>query len=363
MTLDVAPISTAGRRPLAAKRRAPGLRQFVKVSALFLLGLLVCVAVAEWEVGRQIRRTRARGILGGVDVYPARRQAQKPAPHARAIFIGDSVARQLFMPAKEPNDAVRFVASNQAISMAGQYYMLEETLSHCPSARDVYLMYYPGSFGNGLPPMLSHDYYCGYFHRPSQVIETFRVTHDTSLLVAHIGRMLLPNLMAANSAKHIADGTRNSFGQPIDTQPAPKPGEGFAQLSADREPLLDIAAAVIPPATPVPPHAWTTPPGMQPVQVSTVSRCYLARMRALCQAKGIALHVLPAPCSDVVSWFDGDHVYDAPIVYFPHTQYHDAMHFEPPYIASARARIAREYGFGAILSPSDATSSTPAVAP
>jgi hypothetical protein len=365
MTIAPAPTSPPEPRRTASKhhrrRRRTGVRRLLKTSAIFLLGLIACLALAEWFIGRQIRRTMARGMLGGVDVYLAKRQAKRDAPHAQAILIGDSVARQLFMPAKEPNDRVRYVASNQAISMAGQYYMLEETLPHCPAATDVYLVYYPGSFGNGLPKDLTHDYYCGYFHRPSQVIETFKVTHDTSLLVAHVGRMLLPNLMAANSARHIADGTRDSFGKALDQQPAPKPDAGFAQLPADREVVLDLASAIVPPVKPIPDRAWAPPPGLQPVQVSHVSWYYLAKMRTLCEQKGLTLHVLPAPCSDIVTWYDGDHVYDQPIVYFDRAQFHDAMHFEKPFIDTARERIAREYGFERLLTgPTSRSSSGPA---
>src|SRR4051812_694721 len=101
MTVVTAQTSLSHKHPASVKhhrRHRTGLRRFLRTSALFLVGLVVCLALAEWLIGRNIRRTMARGMLGGVDVYRAKHQAKRDAPHAKAIFIGDSVARQLFLP-------------------------------------------------------------------------------------------------------------------------------------------------------------------------------------------------------------------------------------------------------------------------
>src|SRR5207244_3782124 len=57
-------------------------------------------------------------------------------------------------------------------------------------------------FANNLPRELSRDYFCGFFHRPDQVREIFRLKNDFELTASHIGRCLIPNLMAANSSWH-----------------------------------------------------------------------------------------------------------------------------------------------------------------
>ena len=138
------------------------------------------------------------GHIIGADVYGATWRARRRTPEVRTILLGDSVARQLFPPGREPkelNGRYRFLTSNQAISMAGQYYLLQDALRSCPGATDVYLLYFPGSLANDLGPDFTHDYFCGYFHSPRQIAEVFAVKRDFTLLASQVGHGLFPNLM------------------------------------------------------------------------------------------------------------------------------------------------------------------------
>jgi hypothetical protein len=331
------------------RRRRSRLGRSLRTAGLFLLGLSVTTWVADWAAGRHIRKTVGYNVLPfggnhiiGADVYAATFRARRRMPEVRTIILGDSVARQLFPPGREPkelNGAVRFLTSNQAISMAGQYYLLEDGLRSCAGTTDVYLLYFPGSLGNDLGPDFTHDYFCGYFHSPRQMVEVFAVKRDFSLLASQVGHCLAPNLMLLNSASHPAP----VFGAAAPPRPAPT--AGYQQLPSNREPVLDAATALVG-APPLARAEWdpTAPPETRELVVqSTVTRHFLPKIRTLCRERGVRLHVLPCPCSDARSFRDADGVYDAPILYLDHQQFRDSIHFQTPFVPGVRRRVIEIY--------------------
>ena len=246
------------------------MKRFLKNSALFTAGLLCLLLLINAGIGRKMRKARCDypGLIGGPDVCTVLDRAAVPGPGVQTLYLGDSVSRQLFRPGAEPNPQVLYLSSNQAISLAGQYYLLRRSLDSCPQVREVDFFYFPLAWRNDLPRLMSHDYYCGYFHEPNQIAETFQVTRDCDLLAAHVGRWLLPNLMAANSASH-----------PAVAAPSPEAaGEVEAAPTSDPEPLLTAMTRVCR-AVPGCAGRRKAPTRAGEIKVSPVSQYFLAKMR------------------------------------------------------------------------------------
>ncbi|MDB5332966.1 MAG: hypothetical protein JWP03_4117 [Phycisphaerales bacterium] len=333
-------------RPDASPSQGAQVKRFFAVSAAFLAGFLAAALAFDRAMARHLRTTNQEGNLGS-EVYTAAQQAGKRDARVRTIVLGDSVSHQLFNPGTEPDlrsGRVRFLSSNQAISAAGQYYLMEDALRHYPKLKDVYLFYLPGAWANDLPPALTHDYFCAFFHRADQVVEVFAVKRDFALSAAHAGRWLLPHVMEANSLSRPAFVFQSGV-------PRASPGAqaGTAPPPPDPEPLMTALSRLCAPPAPaiIPPR-----PGMSPIVMSPVSAHYLAKMHAACKAHGATLHVLPCPVSTLTPFDDAERIYDAPIIYVDPEKLMDPVHFKPKYVPEARELVMTTYGVD--LSPHNA---------
>ena len=95
-------------------------------------------------------------------IYRALTIAAKQNKYTKVI-IGDSVAHSLFNAVyQDETDTICYLATNQAISCAGQYLLVHEYLRHNPQTRKVILMYRPQSFQQ----MLISPYLYQYFIMP-----------------------------------------------------------------------------------------------------------------------------------------------------------------------------------------------------
>jgi hypothetical protein len=337
--IDSVTMDAATGQPSASMRSSRGEpRKFFRTLAAFLAGLMASIFIADRLMGMHLKMIGHRGILCP-EVRAAVDQAGQVQKNVRFIVLGDSVGHQLFMPGTEGRRDVLFLTSNAAISVAGQCYLAESAMDHCPALGDIYLVYLPFAWVNNLPPALTHDYFCGNFHTAGQVIEVLKVKRDFELSFAHAGRWMLPNLMAANSLSRrafslspMAGGQTAALGQ-INIASAPDPERLITQLSA----------ACAPAAESTPP----LPQGCRAIRLSPVSRYYLTKLRAECQRRGVRLHIVPSPVSDEhngVKYVDTQGIYDVPIIGdIPAVQLRDGIHFKREFIQGARNRMIREY--------------------
>jgi hypothetical protein len=279
-------------------------RRFVTIGLQFCVGLAVVLTLTEVVLARYNARTWGYRLVGR-EVYFALRKARYVDASVRTLYLGDSVARQLFpnLQSEKGDAGMLSLTTNQAISMAGQFYLLRNAIEAHHGVTDVVLFYSPISWRNNLDQVFTPDYYCGYFHELDQVYDTFQLTHDWRLLAAHSRRALLPNLSAANSWMNIAE--------PLAVTPAGK--------------------ATLKPAVP------------QPVVLSAVSVHYLKRMRQMLSERGIRLHIHSAPASDQFAYVDVDHVYDAPILHLPRALFRaDTIHIEDKHLPYVRETLSRQ---------------------
>ena len=258
--------------------------------------------------------------------------SQDKSRRVKTIFLGDSVARQLLRPGTEPSRDVRFLTTNQAVSFAGQCYLVENALrcfridGHLRCVRSRLLCEQPAAG-------VSHDYFFAFFHRPGQVLEVFEVKRDFDLSVAHFGRMLIPNLMIANSALHPATAARPP-------QPGPPTTAAFStQTLPDPEPLLTLLnhwfGSGLPEPTP-------QPAGTYGKELPRVSEYFLKEM-ALCLARNVRLHILSPPLSTIEVFSDPQHIYDARPLSVDPSRLIDPVHFRLPHVEESRRRMIEAY--------------------
>lgn len=105
-------------------------------------------------------------LIGGVEVYHSiiKSRCKKKT---KTLILGDSVGRQIYNNYNF-NDSIYSLASNQAITLAGQYFLLKDFLCcNDDHPQFVYLIFTPGSLSNDideygyqyfLKPMNTHHY-------------------------------------------------------------------------------------------------------------------------------------------------------------------------------------------------------------
>jgi hypothetical protein len=329
--------------PTPAGSRAQ-VRKFVAVSCAFVAGLALVVWAADALLGVRNAADHGRKMVGS-EVYQAIEAARRPGPDVRTLVMGDSVARQLFRPGTEPRANVRYVTSNYAIAVAGQYYLLEEALKHCPNVRNVEMLLVVGVWGHDLGPPYTDDYFCGHFHSASQVADVWRLKRDVRLTTTHAARWLLPNLLAENAARRPQG--------PTEPAPQGQPMHGWL-TPAGGEPILAAAAKVLPPRQPYVMPYDLAPGGEVLVPLSPVSRHYLDRMRLLCREKGVRLRVLPGPCVTPPRYFDNKGIYDGKFLYVDESILSDGTHVKPELLEEVRTRVMTVHGLDPAISPKPA---------
>ncbi|MGN0983713.1 MAG: hypothetical protein ACI4OI_02625, partial [Gemmiger sp.] len=77
---------------------------------------------------------------------------------ATKLIVGDSVCWQVFNPFEFCNTEYRIDGCNRALTVAGQYLLIEQFLQHHPDATDVYLVLGPASFSAGYDTTYGYQY-------------------------------------------------------------------------------------------------------------------------------------------------------------------------------------------------------------
>jgi hypothetical protein len=98
----------------------------------------------------------------GSEVYDAMRRSHKTWPEAKEIVVGDSVAHQLLTGRAPPQ--MLNLAANQAVTVAGQYFLARTALEHNPQVTRVTLAYQPACFVNNFDEKFEFNYFVKPFY-------------------------------------------------------------------------------------------------------------------------------------------------------------------------------------------------------
>ena len=275
----------------------------MKRALAFLVTLAAVVAVFEAFAERRLEAGDPN--LVGIEIYDALARAAAPGPDVERIYVGDSVARQFFPPGGEPHSRVRFLTTNATISLAGDFYLVEQAFRHSPKAHDVILIARPENLQVNLDTPGNQDYFSAFFHRPAEIREVWSVKHDARLALSQIVHGILPGVMATN----------NQWRQ------SPP---GLTRASNPR-----VRDVILKPTT---------------VTLSTIAAHFLPRLRALAATRGGTVRVISVPLPDTEPWADPAGIYNDAIHYLPRAVFGDGVHLGPVGMKScAGTRIARQF--------------------
>lgn len=134
--------------------------KFIKNISLYAVLL---VAVTELIFFALIKS----GVLYQLD-YPGREiywaiEKSKQKSTAKKLLLGDSVGFQL-LPNSISNDSFNSLTSNQSISMAGQYFFLNNYLRAGNKPEIVIIFFHPFSFQNNLNQLYTYHYFVKPFY-------------------------------------------------------------------------------------------------------------------------------------------------------------------------------------------------------
>lgn len=131
-----------------------------KLACVSLLALLPSVPIVWWKVKTESYKT---GV--GFEVYAAMARSKTVSPGVRAVILGDSVAYQFFNHLPLGPEVVS-LACNQAVSLAGYIFFLEDFLDRNPAVQEIYLITHPLCLSNDLDQKWTFNYFLKPFDTP-----------------------------------------------------------------------------------------------------------------------------------------------------------------------------------------------------
>jgi len=105
---------------------------------------------------------RYKNIVAGSEIYISIKKSKQKS-NKKILLIGDSVGNQLYNN-KDENDSINSLASNQAIGVIGQYFLIESYLKTGNKPEIIYMLYTPFSFKNNLDQVYSFHYFLKPFY-------------------------------------------------------------------------------------------------------------------------------------------------------------------------------------------------------
>jgi hypothetical protein len=152
------------------------------------LGLMVALLALihgtyTWYLLQDLRYVEQ--ITGGEVVLAIARSLKKAESNVAKLLLGDSVGKQLY-PMEKNVDTVQSLACNQAISLAGQYFLLQNFLTNNPPNKDkpykVYFVVHPQSLINNLDELFTyHNFVKNFYTEP--YTKEFTPEVDASLAI------------------------------------------------------------------------------------------------------------------------------------------------------------------------------------
>lgn len=286
-----------------------GFIKFIVTVMLFVL--LVVVSLGGYFAVQYIRGKNSPSSFGP-ELYYALDLAEENTQYTKVI-IGDSVARLIFSPDyQDETDEVCYLATNQAITVLGNYILLSRYLENNPQTKEVYYIVRPQSLANPLWYNFSFQYFIVPFYN-----EKYKqyIDDDTKKYIEdRFGRLYATNDIVKsfieNNAYYMDVYLNNVLEQQLEIR--------------DEKHLSDLSIK------------------------------YLSKIKQLCDSYGVTLRVMAAPLPDTEDNHDwaefeqqiagsglsdllGDYIEG--IDYYPESAFGDEAHFTQEYLDAQRDEI------------------------
>lgn len=288
------------------------MKRFVKNVTIVVL--LVLVTIAMYYVGQYLLNIGKPSSFGP-ELYYAIDLAGTETGYEEVI-IGDSVARLVFAPEyQDETDKMCYLATNQAITVLGNYLLLNEYLENNSQTKTVYYILRPQSLGNPLWYNLSYQYFIIPFYNDRYKGYIDEATCE--YIEERFGKIYATNELV----KSFID--KNSYYLDV-------------YLNNILEQQLEER---------------------DEKHISKLAAGYLAKMKSLCDEKGVELKVICAPLPDTEDNHDWEEmkeqfayygISDIMADYFTDNDYYDescfqdAAHFTDEYLSENREEIIKK---------------------
>ena len=282
----------------------------------FIVSVVVFVLLAGVSLGGYFAVQYIRGKNSpssfGPELYYALDLAETNTEYTKVI-IGDSVARLIFSPDyQDETDEVCYLATNQAITVLGNYILLNRYLENNPQTEEVYYIVRPQSLANPLWFNFSFQYFIVPFYN-----DTYKQYIDEDMrqyIEDRFGKLYATNDIVKSFIEN------NAYSMDV-------------YLNNVLEQQLEVR---------------------DEKHLSDLTIKYLPKIKELCDSHGVKLKVLAAPLPDTQDnheWADfekqiedngltgllGDYI-DG-IDYYPESAFGDEAHFTQEYLDSERENI------------------------
>lgn len=135
------------------------MKKFIFHSIVFIL---LCVALFHIKPFYLLYHNHYQQVVAGQEIYYAIAKSKVKSKSKKVLF-GDSVARQLF-DSKDSDSTINSLASNQAIGMVGQFFLLQNYLNAGNNIDTVYFLFRPFTFQNNLNQVYTYHYFLKPFY-------------------------------------------------------------------------------------------------------------------------------------------------------------------------------------------------------
>ena len=240
------------------------------------------------------------GNVGTKDINPYI-EAVKEDDGTSRLIIGDSICRQLFDDFKDSDSDFSIAGTNQAITMAGQYIMAKEYLDIHPKATDIYLIVHPESLEK------TFDTRVGYQYAVMPFVETDTISNLDPETIKKM-ESVYGRLFMREDVVRIID--KSGVNRKLYLNMLKSYSKDY--VMSDRFELANL---------------------------------YICKIKEICDKKGVTLHLLPTPVSDVykdsvdemsddfinsdIYGINPDYLHE--IFYYPGEQAADSRHFSGEY--------------------------------
>ena len=143
------------------------MKKFLLKFSLSLLVFLIVIEIVSFFLIQSNVIYNRNYIYPGSEIYRSITKSKKKS-NAKILLLGDSVGNQLF-PSEKSNDTINSLTSNQAISIVGQYILLQNYLETGNRPTKVVLLYSPFSLKNNLDQKFTFHYFIKPFYKKEYI--------------------------------------------------------------------------------------------------------------------------------------------------------------------------------------------------
>ncbi len=294
------------------REKKSGFVKFIVTVVVFVV--LVVVSLGGYFAVQYIKGKNSPSSFGP-ELYYALDLAEERTEYTKVI-IGDSVARLIFSPDyQDETDEVCYLATNQAITVLGNYILLSRYLENNPQTEEVYYIVRPQSLANPLWFNFSFQYFIVPFY--NDMYKQYIDDDTREYIEDRFGKLYATNdivkSFVENNAYYMDVYLNNVLEQQLEVR--------------DEKHLSDLTIK------------------------------YLPEIKELCDSYGVRLKVMAAPLPDtednhdwaefskqiadnVLSDLLGDYIEG--IDYYPESAFGDEAHFTERYLEENRAEIIKK---------------------